>query len=119
LGSIRDGGVLALLDREWNIGLDLGLAEEGNGAREEQRGVADVDPWLRHLPLLWRGSSGSATRGSDELHRLSSVVRGGGVRGQMSSKGEFRRGRGILYGRGGLGAGCTLTVTIGRERRCF
>jgi hypothetical protein len=35
------------------------------------------------------------------------------VRGQMSSKGGFQRGRGVLYGRGGLGAGCTSTVTIG------
>jgi hypothetical protein len=81
--------------------------------------VADVDPRLRRLPLLRQGSSGSAARGSDGLHRLGSEVRGGGVRGQMRGRGGFQRDRGVLYGRGGLGAGCTSTVTIGRERQCF
>jgi hypothetical protein len=81
--------------------------------------VADVDPRLRRLPLLRRGSSGFVAWGSDRLRQLSSEGSGGGVRGQMSNKGEFQRGRGVLYGRGGLGAGCTLMVTIGRERQCF
>jgi hypothetical protein len=77
-------------------GLDPGLAGEGNGAREEQGEVADVDPWLRRLPLLRRGSSGFAARGGDGLRRLGSAVRGDGVRRQMSGRGEFQRGRGVL-----------------------
>jgi hypothetical protein len=81
--------------------------------------VADVDPQLRCLPQLWQGSSGSAARESDGLRRLSSKMRGGGVRGQMSSKGGFQRGRGVLYGRGGLGVGWTSTMPIGRGRQCF
>jgi hypothetical protein len=40
-----------------------GLAEEQDKAEEGQGEVADVDPRLRRLPLLRRGSSGFAGRG--------------------------------------------------------
>jgi hypothetical protein len=111
--------VLALPEWEWDAGLDPGLAEEGNSTKEKQREVADVDQRLRRLPLLWRCSLGSAARGSDGVRRRGSVVRGGGVEKQMRGRGEFQRGGGVLLGRGGLGAGCTSTITVGREGRHF
>jgi hypothetical protein len=95
-GSVGDGVVLALPEREWDAGLDPGLAEEGNSAKEKQREVADVDQRLRHLPLLRQCSSGSAARGSDGVRRCGSVVRGGGMEMQMRGRGEFQRGGGVL-----------------------
>jgi hypothetical protein len=118
-GSDGDGDILALLDKERNTGLALGLAEERDGAEEEQEEVVDIDPRLRRLPQLRRVSSGSAAWGRDWLHRLGSEMRGSEVRGRMSSRGGLQRGRGFLSGRGGRGAGCTSTVAIGRGWRCF
>jgi hypothetical protein len=71
-GSNGDGDVQALLDKERNVRLAPGLAEERDKAEEGQGEVADVDPRLRRLPLLRRGSSGSAVRGKRRLRRLSS-----------------------------------------------
>jgi hypothetical protein len=38
---------------------------------------------------------------------------------QMHGKGEFQRESRVLLGRGGLGAGCTSTIMVGREGRRF
>jgi hypothetical protein len=42
-------------------------------------------------------------------------VREGVVGKQMSGRGELQRECWAIYGRGGLGAECTLSVTVGRE----
>jgi hypothetical protein len=79
LGSGGDGDDLALLDKERNTRLAPDLAEERDGAEEEQEEMVDIDPRLRHLPQLRRVSSGSAARGSGWLRRLGSERRGNEV----------------------------------------
>jgi hypothetical protein len=71
------------------MGLAPGLAEERDGAEEEQEEMVDIDPRLRRLPQLRRVSSGSAAQGRDWLRRLGSEMRGSEVRGRMSSRGRL------------------------------
>jgi hypothetical protein len=53
------------------------------------------------------------------VRRRGLAVRGGVVAKQMSGRGELQRRCGVLFGRGGLGAGCTSTITVGQEGRRF
>jgi hypothetical protein len=53
------------------------------------------------------------------VRQRGSAVRGGVVEKQMSGRGELQRGCGVLFGLGGLGAGCTSTIMVGREGQRF
>jgi hypothetical protein len=105
----RDRGA-GELDLEWKRRLSI---------EKKREMISPIDGNLQHCrrSSLARALS-NGEKGWSPWQRGSAVREG--VEGkQMSDRGELQRGCWALYGRGGLGVGCTSSVTVGREGRHF
>jgi hypothetical protein len=95
---------------------ELGLErKKGSSTEREGRGFPDRrQPSPFAVGLVWLGCS--ATAGGAGFHGGEAVVRERVEGKQMSGRGVLQRRCGALFGQGGLGAVCTSTITVGRER---